>query len=73
MNLCDFAESKGATEIIFLVDRYHDQKKQYGKLLKMVDAMKLGTQEIWNLFGNGIDDASAKETRAETSFFLMEL
>ena len=43
MNLCDFAESKGAMEIIFLVDRYHDQKKQYGKLLKMVDAIKLGT------------------------------
>jgi hypothetical protein len=41
--------------------------------MKMVDAIKLGTQDIWGLFGNGINDASAKEVRAETSFFLMEL
>jgi len=43
MNLCDFAEAKGAQEIIFMLDRYHDQKKQYGRLMKMVDALKLGT------------------------------
>jgi hypothetical protein len=41
--------------------------------LKLIDATSLSTQKIWELFERGIDDASARRVRAETSFFLMEL
>lgn len=73
LNLCNFAEEQGARELVFIVDRKHPERSKYRSTMKMVDARSLGTKEILGLFERGIDDASAKQVRAETSFFLMEL
>ena len=56
-----------------MVDRKHIQRDKFRSTLKLIDARPLQTQHIWELFERGIDDASAKKVRAETSFFLMEL
>jgi len=39
----------------------------------MVDAEKLGKEEINDLFEKGLDANSIKDLRTEQSFFLMEL
>ena len=41
MNLCDFAEDNEATDIIFLLDYNHAQKKEFKRMFGVVDAEHL--------------------------------
>ena len=40
LNLCDFAEKRGAQELIFILDRKNEQAIKYKNTLRMVDAEK---------------------------------
>lgn len=73
LNLCDFAEKQGASELIFILDRDNDHASKYKSTLRMVDAEKLGKLEVNGLFEKGLDANSIKDLRTEQSFFLMEL
>lgn len=43
LNLCNFAEDEGATELVFLLDRNHAERTKYRSTLKVVDARQLPT------------------------------
>jgi hypothetical protein len=38
LNLCDFAEDNKATDVIFLLDYNHAQKKEFKRMFEVVDA-----------------------------------
>lgn len=68
MNLCNFAEDKGATSIILILDKEHNQKKEYRRMFKVIDADRIRTSQVKSL----LKEDQMKAT-AEYSFFQMEL
>ena len=43
MNLCNFAEEKGAKELVFLLDKTHTERKMYRSTFNLIDANSLRT------------------------------
>lgn len=48
-NLADFAESKNAESIIFILNRSHFQKSYYDKMFKVIDAAQLFDVNVQDL------------------------
>jgi hypothetical protein len=43
MNIANFAEEKGAEEMILILNRNHEQKAMYTKMFKVIDAKRVKT------------------------------
>jgi len=41
MNLCNFAENRGALSMVIVLDRNHHQKHDYLRMFKVIDAERL--------------------------------
>ena len=65
MNLCDFAEDNSATDVIFLLDRNHVQKKEYKRMFRVIDAVRLDAVSASILIRK--DPGSSDEDESEES------
>lgn len=45
MNLCTFAEDHGAKTIVLILDRFHEQKREYRRMFKVIDAVRMKKAE----------------------------
>jgi len=72
MNLCNFAENHGAQKVLLLLDAQHVQKKQYKSMFQVIDAHKLGSNQV-KLLIEGQDRLAAKALLEKTSFYELEL
>lgn len=72
MNLCNFAEGKGASKVLFTVDSQHRQIKQYKSMFQVIDAHKLRSNSLKKLI-DGNDRQVAKKILETTSFYELEL
>lgn len=72
MNLCDFAEKHGALKVLILIDANHAQKKQYKSMFQVIDACKLGSNQVKMLIENQ-DRLAAKAVLQKTNFYELVL
>ena len=72
MNLCNFAESKGAGKILFTVDSQHRQIKQFKSMFEVIDARKLRSNSLKKLI-EADDRQVAKKILETTTFYELEL
>lgn len=72
MNLCNFAENQGADKLLLLIDAQHTQKKQYKSMFQVIDAHKLGSNQVKMLI-EGQDRLAAKALLEKTAFYELEL
>ena len=72
MNLCNFAERQGAQKVLLLLDADHAQKKQYKSMFQVIDAYRLGSNQVKLLIENQ-DRLAAKALLQKTSFYELVL
>ena len=72
MNLCNFAEGKGADKVLFTIDTQHNQIKQFKSMFEVIDAHKLRSNSLKQLI-DGNDRQIAKKILETTSFFELDL
>lgn len=61
MNLCNFAEKHNAKDVVFLLDREHKQKNEYRRMFRVIDAKRLGTDNVTSLLKQDSTSSSSDE------------
>lgn len=49
MNLSNLAESKGASSVTLILDRAHEQRSQYERMFKVLDAERMRSASVQKL------------------------
>jgi len=52
LNLVNFAQNLGATNMVLIINREHTQKDQFQKLFKVLDAHRLSKRSMQELMGS---------------------
>lgn len=61
MNLTNFAEKHNAKDVVFLLDREHKQKNEYRRMFRVIDAKRLGTDNVTSLLKQDSTSSSSDE------------
>jgi len=65
MNLTDFGEQNGAKQVLFLLDRNHSQEKEYKRMFRVIDAVRLHKDEASDLIRKDVSSSDDEDEETD--------
>lgn len=73
LNLADFAEKRGATELVLLLDSQHPEKNLFKKIFHVVDVERMRSSEVALLLNSASRQSLKEVILKDNSFYKMAL